>query len=84
MNYSTNPLFRYRKFGGNHLLISMAEAIEINEVGAEIWLGLKNQTSVAEIKRDIASHYSIAFDHADQDVDEYLSTLMAYGAIHTL
>jgi hypothetical protein len=52
-----------------------------NVIGARIWQLLEERRSRADIARQLAAEYAIAFDRAEGDVAAFIAALMTRGLV---
>lgn len=73
-----NEDIAWRKIDDDAILIDMdeEEVTHFNEVGAEIWVALDGEKSVAEIIKYIQSLFEVDLDQAKKDVFAFLNKLL--------
>ena len=81
--YEQNLAFRLRSVGRRAFLIRANRAIEVNEVGEEIWRRLGEAASQDEIVAQLKATYDAPVDELEKDVTEFLEILLTNGAIET-
>ncbi len=73
-----NEDIAWRKIDDDAILIDMdeEEVTHFNEVGAQIWIALDGETSVAGIIEQIQSLFEVEQEKAKNDVFAFLNTLL--------
>ncbi len=76
-----SSLYRARRIGQDYFLVSGGDAIEINEIGRDIWNMLKEQKQIHEIAQVIAQDYQIDETTASADIIAFVDSLTSLGVI---
>lgn len=80
--------FVLREVAGQNMVIATGEAskdfhgmIKLNNTGKEIWQGLQEGMSEAEIAKGLQEKYQIEAEKAEQDTREFISKMLEMGFV---
>lgn len=83
-----NSLFLMQNVADGHIIVPVGNAmkqfngiINTNDIGAEIWKLLENDTTVEKLLNTILENYNVSVDIASKDLNDFLSKLRNVGAI---
>lgn len=79
--YSINRIYRLRSLAGQSFLVGSGDAIELNEIGADIWKSLKEGKSIAEIIDSITKDYDAERNMVEDDVNGFFDYLLSIDVI---
>lgn len=78
--------FVLREVAGQYMVIATGEAskdfhgmIKLNDTGKEIWQGLQESLSVAEIAKRIQEKYEIEYEKAVEDTENFVEKIREAG-----
>lgn len=78
--------FVLREVAGQYMVIATGEAskdfhgmIKLNDTGKEIWQGLQEGLSVAEIAKRIQEKYEIEYEKAVEDTENFVEKIREAG-----
>lgn len=90
-NYKRNPNFIFRKIVDEVVLVpiyqdlaDMDSIFTLNEVGAFLWEKLENQISQLELQALVLTEYDSEPEILKEDMDRFLSEMVAIGAVQEL
>jgi hypothetical protein len=74
---------RYRVVGGEAVVVRQraGEVLAINPVGAFLLEGITEKATVAELVHELAAHYDVEYEQAEQDVHAFLAELVEAGVV---
>lgn len=80
--------FVLREVAGQNMVIATGEAskdfhgmIKLNNTGKEIWQGLQDGLSEAEIAKNLQEKYQIEGEKAEQDTKEFIGKMLEMGFV---
>lgn len=78
--------FVLREVAGQNMVIATGEAskdfhgmIKLNDTGKEIWQGLQEGISVAEIAKRIQEKYDVEYEKAMEDTENFVEKIKEAG-----
>ncbi len=80
--------FAIRRIAGEMIVVPVRAGVgdldaifTLNEVGAEIWAGLRAKQGIPAIAGLVAARFDVEPDRAEQDVRVFLQTLLSAGLV---